>query len=169
MARRLLIGWLACGVVACGAFGAHRVEAASHDEASSRAAATRSGQSAGRTIWLRDCAVCHGADARGGAGGPDISDRGTAAVDFMVTTGRMPLPSPSAALERRKSPYTAAQQQALIDYASTLVTGPHVPNVDTEGADLTQGGVAYRQNCATCHQSAGGGGALAFGDNAPDL
>lgn len=169
MARRLLIGWLACGVAVCSAFGAAHAADRPHDDPAVRPGAASSNEPAGRTIWLRDCAVCHGADAHGGDGGPDISHRGAAAVDFMVTTGRMPLPSPSAELERRTSPYTEAQQRALIDYASKLVTGPGIPSVDIAHADLTRGGAAYRQNCSTCHQSAGGGGALAFGDNAPAL
>ncbi len=123
----------------------------------------------GRTIWLRNCAVCHGADASGGHGGPDIRNRGAAAVDFMVTTGRMPLPDPGAELKRRTSPFTAEQQRALVRYASTLVTGRPIPDVTTKGADLGAGGDAFRQSCATCHQSTGSGGALPFGKNAPSL
>ncbi len=169
MARRLVLGWLACGVIICSAFGAAHTAPRSRSGTATRHRTESTDESAGRTIWLRDCAVCHGADARGGEGGPDISRRGAAAVDFMVTTGRMPLPSPTAALQRRRSPYNAAQQRALIDYASTLVTGPAIPRVDIDRSNLSHGGAAYRQNCATCHQSAGSGGALAFGENAPDL
>ncbi len=123
----------------------------------------------GRTIWLRDCSVCHGADGSGGHGGPDIRDSGAASVDFMVTTGRMPLPSQHAKMIRRTSPYSSSQQRALVDYVSTLVTGPEIPHVRTSASALGAGGSAFRQNCATCHQTAGSGGALALGYNAPSL
>src|SRR4051812_48639914 len=44
-----------------------------------------------RTVYLRDCAVCHGADARGTVDGPSLQGVGRASVDYWVSTGRMPL------------------------------------------------------------------------------
>ena len=123
----------------------------------------------GRTIWLRDCAVCHRADGSGSDKGPDIRRVGTASVDFMVTTGRMPLPSPGADLVRRTPHYTAAEIDALVRYTATLTNGPTIPKVATNGADLAKGSALYSQECASCHQAAGGGGALAFGEVAPAL
>src|SRR4051794_18023823 len=46
---------------------------------------------AARTVYLRDCAVCHGADARGTSFGPSLQGVGRAALDYWLTTGRMPL------------------------------------------------------------------------------
>ncbi len=179
MARGLVYSWLACGVVACGALGVLRTAAAEPTtpaRSAMRAAPADLGANAapvdtgeGRVTWLRDCAVCHGPDARGGQGGPDITDRGAASIDFMVTTGRMPLPSPSAPLQRRPSPYDAREQRALVEYAATLVNGPAIPEVTTRGVDVARGGQLYRERCASCHQAAGGGGAIAKGADAPDL
>ena len=44
-----------------------------------------------KVAYLRDCATCHGADARGTAFGPTLQGVGAAAVDYWVSTGRMPL------------------------------------------------------------------------------
>ena len=123
----------------------------------------------GRTIWLRDCAVCHRSDASGSSRGPDIREAGAAAVDFMVTTGRMPLDDPKQDLKRRPVHYSKAEVNALVGYASTLVDGPAIPKPDLKSADLGKGGAAFRTQCASCHQAAGGGGALAYGAEAPAL
>ena len=39
----------------------------------------------------------------------------------------------------------------------------------TEGANIADGGAAYRTNCAMCHNSSGSGGALTRGKFAPTL
>src|SRR4051794_6647907 len=46
----------------------------------------------GAQIWTRDCAFCHGDRGQGSFQGPAITTSGTASVDFMVRTGRMPAP-----------------------------------------------------------------------------
>ena len=46
---------------------------------------------AARQVYLRDCATCHGADANGTSVAPTLQGVGPAAVDFWVSTGRMPL------------------------------------------------------------------------------
>ena len=90
-------------------------------------------------------------------------------IDFVVSTGRMPLAHPTEPERRHRVRYSAAQIRALVRYASTLVHGPAVPNVDLAGADLAAGGAIFRSQCAACHQAAGGGGALAHGAEAPAL
>ena len=125
--------------------------------------------STGRHLWLRDCAVCHRADGSGGPNGPDIRSSGTAAVDFMVSTGRMPIGSPGERATRHPPAYTPAQIRALVAYTGTFVHGPKVPRVDVTRRGLSPGLELYSQNCSTCHQAAGGGGALAFGVVAPSL
>lgn len=129
----------------------------------------RTDPTAGRTIWLRDCAVCHRPDGSGSEKAPDIRSSGTAMVDFMVSTGRMPLETPDAPATRHPARYSAAQIRSLVAYTATFVHGPRVPEVAVSADRTSPGGVLYRQNCAACHQAAGGGGALAFGDVAPSL
>lgn len=169
MRRGLLSLWLLFGVVASAGWATSQVGAAPADGAHRSVRAEIHAGINGKHIWLRDCAVCHGSNAAGGANGPDIRHAGPALVDFMVTAGYMPLPAPGAKLTRRTSPYSAPEQRALVRYASTLVKGLPIPQVDIAGADLGAGGHAYHQNCATCHQTTGAGGALAFGKNAPSL
>ena len=135
------------------------------------AAATPSSGAArtGQQIWQQDCAVCHAPDGAGSYRAPPINQSGTASVDFMVRTGRMPIANPNDSTNRRPPKYTSAEIDALVAYAGTFITGPTVPTVDIARGDLAAGGAAYRLNCASCHQAAGAGGALAYGVTAPPL
>jgi ubiquinol-cytochrome c reductase cytochrome c subunit len=136
----------------------------------------------GEQIWQQDCAICHGVDGRGSFQGPDISRSGTAAVDFMVRTGRMPAPfrrgqtaevvaRPQVGdTPRRSAQYTDAEIRRLVEFTGTVITGPRVPaRPDLAAADVARGGDLYRVNCSACHQMAGSGGALAYGTNGPPL
>ena len=114
-----------------------------------------------RQLYLQDCSVCHGADAKGTSKGPTLEGWGRAGVDYALTTGRMPLPSTDAEPVRRTPKYDPATISALEDYIATLVPGgPDIPPVDPASADLAAGGEVYRAQCAACHQWAGDGGAL---------
>jgi ubiquinol-cytochrome c reductase cytochrome c subunit len=114
-----------------------------------------------RTLFLQDCATCHGADAKGTARGPSLEGVGRASVDFMLTTGRMPLPHPDSISRRQPPKYDAPTIRALEDYVQALVPGgPEIPLVDPAGGDLAGGGEIFRAQCAACHQWSGDGGAL---------
>jgi ubiquinol-cytochrome c reductase cytochrome c subunit len=116
---------------------------------------------AGRQTYLADCATCHGSRGRGTERGPSLEDVGMASIDFMVRTGRMPLPSPGAATRRRSPAYSAEQQRAVIRYAASLSGGgPGIPDVQPDRGRIAQGGELYRLQCAACHSWAGNGGAL---------
>jgi ubiquinol-cytochrome c reductase cytochrome c subunit len=113
------------------------------------------------TIYLRDCAVCHGADGRGTSTGPTLVGWGAAGVDYALSTGRMPLPTPGATPTRRTPGYDRATIDALVAYVDRLVPGgPPIPHVDPDAGDLAAGGQLFRAQCAACHQWAGQGGAL---------
>ena len=158
--------WLVVAVALAATLGIWRVVDASSPAQAGPAAGPIP---AGRDIYLRDCSMCHGSTGQGTKNGPNLTRAGTASVDFMVRTGRMPLPSPSASLRRRDVRYSEADIDALVAYMGGFVSGPAVPNVDVAHADLAAGGDAYRAQCAACHQAGGAGGALAFGDAAPSL
>jgi ubiquinol-cytochrome c reductase cytochrome c subunit len=125
------------------------------------------------TRFAQDCAICHGPRGEGSFQGPDITRSGTAAVDFMLRTGRMPLRLEDA--HRAEAPagppaYSEAMIEALVAYSAAFVQGPAAPGpVDTSGADLAAGAQRYRASCAACHQAAGQGGVLAYGTDVPDL
>jgi ubiquinol-cytochrome c reductase cytochrome c subunit len=111
-------------------------------------------------IYLRDCAVCHGADGRGTPTGPSLIGVGAAAADYQLSTGRMPLGSPGEVSHRQTPKYSRATMDALAELVAGFGGGPSVPTVDTRGADVARGGEIFRLNCAACHQSVGQGGAL---------
>jgi ubiquinol-cytochrome c reductase cytochrome c subunit len=114
-----------------------------------------------RTVFLQDCATCHGADAKGTARGPSLQGVGRASVDFMLTTGRMPLPHPDSISRRQPPKYDAPTIHALEDYVQTIAPGgPDVPAVDPARGDLAGGGEIFRAQCAACHQWSGDGGVL---------
>lgn len=134
----------------------------------------------GRQLFLEGCSSCHGLNgqgvasdnATGGNGGPSLIGVGEAAVDFQVSTGRMPLAAPEAQAPRKDPIYTTEEISALAAYVATLGPGPANPTeeeLNLEGADLAAGGEIFRTNCTQCHNFAGSGGALTNGQYAPSL
>ncbi len=126
-----------------------------------------------RDVYLRDCATCHGADARGTPYGPDLRNAGAAQVDFQLSTGRMPVPtgdasqhrarvSSAVAQERRTPRYDATTRRQLVDYVAALAGGggAPIPDVRPNSGDLAAGGTLFRLQCAACHAWSGDGGAL---------
>ena len=113
-------------------------------------------------IYLRDCATCHAADARGTDLGPDLRGAGAGLVDYYLSTGRMPLSSPDAEVRRHEPFYSPKVRHALVDYVVALAggVGPPIPVIDPKRGNIAQGGTLYRLQCAACHSWSGDGGAL---------
>jgi ubiquinol-cytochrome c reductase cytochrome c subunit len=111
--------------------------------------------------YLSDCAMCHGRYGEGTVRAPTLQGVGAASVDYMLSTGRMPLKDDQDPTKRHKPAYSPEVIAQLVDYVASFAPGGHpVPNPDIERADVANGGVLYRLNCAACHQSVGSGGAL---------
>jgi len=124
----------------------------------------------GRELYLTGCVSCHGADGVGTDLAPTLVNVGAASADFSLTTGRMPAAQGVPFQPPRKQPaYSQPDIAALVAYVASLGNGPPIPDVQLAGADVAAGGVLYRANCASCHQSAGAGGALSYGRSAPHL
>jgi ubiquinol-cytochrome c reductase cytochrome c subunit len=124
----------------------------------------------GQELYLTGCVSCHGAGGVGTNLGPTLVNAGAASADFYLTTGRMPAAQGTPYQPPRKQPaYGRPDIDALVAYVASLGNGPPIPAVDTSDADVAAGGVLYRANCASCHQSAGAGGALSYGQSAPHL
>ncbi len=116
-----------------------------------------------REVFLSDCAVCHGADARGTYKAPTLVGAGEALVFYMVASGNMPLATPAKTPVPDRPPrYSKRQIRELVDYVQALTggRGPAIPTIDLESADLSEGARLFWLNCAACHASTGVGGAL---------
>jgi len=130
---------------------------------------------AGRELYLVGCVSCHGpegagvATAAGDFRGPSLLGSGEAAAYYYLSTGRMPLANAEEQPARKKPAYTPSEIEALVAYVGSLGDGPEVPDVGPAGADIAEGGVLYRSNCAPCHSAAGIGGALSYGRAAPSV
>ena len=127
----------------------------------------------GKKLYLEGCSSCHGLEAQGTETGPTLIGVGAAAVDFQVSTGRMPAAAPGAQVPARDKPlYTNDEIAAMAAYVATLGPGPAIPTAeqyDPANADAALGGELFRINCSQCHQAAGEGGALTQGKYAPNL
>jgi ubiquinol-cytochrome c reductase cytochrome c subunit len=125
---------------------------------------------AGHTLYVEACSSCHGLDGHGSKGYPTLEGVGPAAVDWFISTGRMPLAGKSGQAPRKVPAFSDTQRAQIVAYVSTLVPGgPPIPPADVNAGSIDNGGVLYRTNCAACHGVAGIGGALAHGAFAPSL
>lgn len=126
----------------------------------------------GQAIYGAQCALCHGEGGRGVPGkGPSLIGVGAASVDFMLRTGRMPLPDPEARMRRSAPKVSDDERQALIAYITSLAPGqgPDIPEVDPSRGDLARGRDLFVRNCAACHGPTGAGIAVGQRDIAPAL
>lgn len=114
-------------------------------------------------LYQEHCASCHGVRGGGTTRAPSLRHVGAAAVDFYLSTGRMP----KRAMESHKSPpyrpyFSPAQIAALVRYVTRMAAhgGPAVPHVDPGRGTVQVGGQLFRENCAACHGWGGTGGEL---------
>jgi ubiquinol-cytochrome c reductase cytochrome c subunit len=127
----------------------------------------------GRQVFVEDCATCHGLYAEGVPNqAPSLIGVGAAAVDFQVSTGRMPAAELGAENNRKPPHLTPGQDKAVAAYIESIGGGPPIPSaaqVSTSGAKLALGQSLFEANCAACHNFVGAGGALTYGKDAPPL
>jgi ubiquinol-cytochrome c reductase cytochrome c subunit len=126
----------------------------------------------GRQIFQDTCSSCHGLQAQGTAIAPSLIGVGSAAVDFQVSTGRMPAKEPGAENDRKPPQLTPAETHAVAAYVASLAGGPAMPTpaeVSTTGANTGLGQQLFNADCAQCHNFDGAGGALTQGKSAPAL
>jgi ubiquinol-cytochrome c reductase cytochrome c subunit len=133
----------------------------------------------GRALFAVGCASCHGLNGEGQVSdtiqGPSLVGVGAAAVDFQVSSGRMPLARPGEQAPVKPNRYSEEEVAALAAFVASLGPGPAIPaegdydpSTVTE-EELARGGELFRTNCSACHNFEGAGGALPNGKYAPSL
>ncbi|GEN78678.1 cytochrome bc1 complex diheme cytochrome c subunit [Actinotalea fermentans] len=135
-------------------------------------AASEDDIAAGAALFRTNCATCHGPGAEGRDGYPSLIGVGAAAVDFQVSTGRMPMQATGPQAPAKPPVFDEEQIAQLAAYVASLAPGPSIPTadqVDPAGGDAANGMALFRTNCAMCHGSIGRGGALTEGKYAPSL
>lgn len=140
--------------------------------AASAPAASQQNVARGRYLFDQSCSSCHGLDAQGTSVGPSLVGAGAAAVDFQMSTGRMPAKEPGAEMDRRPVVFGPRDISAIATYVASLGGGPPVPTeaqANPAGANPGLGQQIFNANCAACHNFDGAGGALTNGKYAPAL
>lgn len=125
----------------------------------------------GKKLFQANCATCHGMNLEGSADGPSLYGVGELAVEFQVSTGRMPLQMQGPQAPQKPAQFTEDQILAMASWVQSVAPGPTFPDaktIDGKG-DVANGAELFRTNCAMCHNVAGAGGALTEGKYAPAL
>jgi mono/diheme cytochrome c family protein len=101
-------------------------------------------------VYVQSCASCHGADATGAAGAPDI---------------RCSVPSRVVDAVRR------GRGAVMPAFSTTELGGADVQHIESYLAGLCTGAPAdvFASNCATCHGATAGGGRNADGVRGPNV
>lgn len=135
---------------------------------------------AGEVLFDQHCAACHGVGGVG-AKAPELLNVGAAAVDFFLTTGRMPLASPNLEPTSHTPFFNSAQITEIVAYVNALdiehgTPGPGIPvitpactNETASCPTLSEGNQLFMMNCAQCHDASGSGGLLSHGYVVPSL
>ncbi len=112
----------------------------------------------GRALYAKACVSCHAQDLRGVLGqGPSLIGAGAAAVDFYVSTGRMPLANPTDEPVRNDPLYSRRDVDALVAYVGAFGDRRR-PDAFPDRGDVARGKEAFTERCAGCHQVVARGG-----------
>lgn len=163
---------LVLGLLLVGALYASVTGAGTSASASPPVTTAQALVSAGQRIFAQDCATCHGTYAQGTNAAPGLIGVGSAAVDFQVSTGRMPLAFQGNEGVRKPPRLNPKQTGEVAQYIGSLGGGPAIPSgaqVSTSGANVGLGQQLFSANCGACHNFVGAGGALTYGKFAPAL
>lgn len=127
-------------------------------------------QAQGQALYEANCSTCHGLQAEGTANGPSLQNAGPAAVDFMLSTGRMPLANPGDQPVRDEPKFTPDQTAAIVAYVETIAPGGEpIPTVDPAAGDLARGAEVFLNTCAGCHGAGATGDSVGGGQIAPTI
>ena len=157
--KRLAVVCL-CAFTACGFFSGHTRR---YEPPGIQAIGT---PQTGQEWFQRDCAFCHGNRGQGTPRGPNIAshEMAEALVDFMLSTGRMPIADPRDVIKRGPAAYPPDVIAKIVAFVGTLgPNGGQLPVPNPAAGDLAAGEELFQANCAACHSATGIGGTLAEG------
>ena len=100
----------------------------------------------GEKLFQANCATCHGLDLQGTDAGPSLYGVGALAVEFQVSTGRMPMQRQDVQAPQKPVQFTEEQILAMADYVQSVAPGPDFPEehlLDGEG-DVSRGAELFR-------------------------
>ena len=135
---------------------------------------------AGQQLYNLHCESCHGPGGVG-AKAPQLLDVGPAAVDFMLSTGRMPLNSVSQQPLPGTPYFNKTEIAEIVAYINFVDVShgtpgagiPVVPAACTKATPtcptLSEGDQLFLLNCSQCHAASGAGGMLSHGYVVPSL
>lgn len=124
----------------------------------------------GFDLYAAGCSTCHGLEGQGTDQGPSLVGVGAAAVEFMLSTGRMPLADPAEQPVRNAPAYDPDEIAAIVTYVTSLGPGGEpIPVVDPGSGDLARGRSVYSANCLACHGAGAQGASVGGGAVAPPL
>jgi ubiquinol-cytochrome c reductase cytochrome c subunit len=127
-------------------------------------------QAQGQALYEANCSTCHGLQGEGTANGPSLQNAGPAAVDFMLSSGRMPLANPGDQPVRDEPKFTPDQTAAIVAYVETIAPGGEpIPTVDPAAGDLARGAEVFLNTCAGCHGAGATGDSVGGGQIAPTI
>ncbi len=101
--------------------------------------------------------------------GPSLIGVGPAAVEFQVSTGRMPAAGQGAQIDRADPRFTRPRPASSADYIDALGGGPAVPDSTSPAAMWPPVASCSGSTARPATPSAAGGGALSSGKYAPGL
>src|SRR3954454_19405481 len=127
-----------------------------------------SDQQLGGQLYAGNCATCHGIAGEGATGkrgsgnvtgqGPSLRGVGARTAHFYLSTGYMPLESPTQQPWRRRVLFTRRELRSLVKYVASLRGGPPIPRPAPAHGHVAEGLRLFTEHCAGCHQVAAEGG-----------
>ncbi len=166
--------WAAAALIGIGLLttgGVYAGASAAMDATEPTSASTTLTVEDGKKLFQANCATCHGLNLEGTADGPSLYGVGELAVEFQMSTGRMPLQMQGPQAPQKPVQFTEDQILAISSWVQSTSPGPEFPDAKTlDGqGDVANGAELFRINCAMCHNVAAAGGALTEGKYAPAL
>jgi ubiquinol-cytochrome c reductase cytochrome c subunit len=123
----------------------------------------------GRNLYQIHCSSCHGANLEGTTSAPSLQNVSVNAVEFYLTTGRMPAIVSFEQNQHHTPIFSPAQIDALVAFVMARSHGSTVlPLVDNTG-NLAHGRALFIANCSACHGATAQGGSVGYGWVAPSL